>query len=111
MIRPPVKNENSQRFPDRHKNDGLRNTSRTTDDPLIVGSGRSGRSDFSDLDMIGHHINHENPQLLPYPSSSTLHSNGGLCNTSFMTSPSNSSFTEVPNCIAEVCLPRCDRSL
>jgi hypothetical protein len=47
-------------------------------------------------------INHENPQLLPYPSSTALQSNGDLCNASFMTSPSDNSFIEVPNDIAEV---------
>ncbi|KAI0270898.1 hypothetical protein BGY98DRAFT_230991 [Russula aff. rugulosa BPL654] len=48
---------------------------------------------------------HKNPQPLPYPSSTALQSNGYLSNASFMTSPSHSSFTEVPNDIAEVYPP------
>ena len=68
------------------------------DDSLIGGSSSSS-------DTIGPPINHENPQLLPYPSSSTsLHIDEGPCDTSFMTSPSYDSFIEVPNYIAEVCL-------
>jgi ankyrin repeat protein len=39
-------------------------------------------------------INHENPQLLPYPSSTTIQSNGDIYNMSFMTSPSETSLFE-----------------
>ena len=62
------------------------------DDSLIGGSS---------LDTIEPPIDHENPQLLPYPSS----------NDSFVTSPSYGSFVEVPDQIVEVCLPGHDRSL
>ena len=47
----------------------------------------------SSLDTI-RSINHGNPQLLPYPSSTTLHSNGDICNMSYMTSPSDTSLIE-----------------
>jgi hypothetical protein len=83
-IRPSIKNENEnpQRSPYRHptlqRNDGLRNTS-----------------------TIGPPINRENPQLRPYSSSTTLQSNGDICNASFMTSPSETSLIEVPNDIAD----------
>ena len=111
-IVPPIKDENPQRSPYRHptpqRNDGLYNAaSRTTvlgDDSLIGGSSSS-------LDTIGPPIDHENPQLRPYPSSTTIQSNGGLCGASFMTSPSYDSFIEVPDYIAEVCLPRNGRPL
>ena len=63
------------------------------------------------LDGTGPPINHKNPQPLPYPSSTALQSNGYLSNASFMTSPSYSSFTEVPNDIAEVYPPGHDHLL
>ena len=40
---------------------------------------------------IGPPINHESPQLVPYPSSTALQSNGSIYNASFMTSPSDTS--------------------
>jgi hypothetical protein len=61
--------------------------------------------------QCGPPINHKNPQPLPYPSSTALQSNGYLSNASFMTSPSYSSFTEVPNDIAEVYPPGHDHLL
>jgi hypothetical protein len=106
-ITPPIKNEGPQRSPYRHpalqRNDGSGNASITTilgDDSLIGGSSSS-------LDTIRRRpsINLENPQLLPYPSSTDLQSNGSIYNASFMTSPSDDSFFEVPDYIAEVCLP------
>ena len=110
---PPIKNESPQRSPYRHltlqrdESDGSGNASPTIllgDDSLIGGSSTS-------LDTIMPPNNHENPQLLPYPSSTTLHSNGSIYNASFMTSPSYDTFFEVPNYVAEVCLPGHDRSL
>ncbi len=70
----------------------------TRDDPLFGGSSSS-------LDTIRPPINHKNPQLSPYASSSSLQSNGDTCNASFTTSPSDDSLSdsEVPNDIAEVC--------
>ena len=56
-------------------------------------------------------INHESPQIRPYPSFTTLQSNGSVRNASFMTSPSDDSFIEVRNYIMEVCLPEHNRSL
>ena len=53
-------------------------------------------------------IDHENPQLRPYPSFTTLQSNGCVYNASFMTSPSYDSLIEVRSYIAEVCLPEHD---
>ena len=47
--------------------------------------------------MIGPPINREIPQLLPYPSSTTLQSNGDTYSVSFMTSPSVDSLMEIPN--------------
>ena len=112
MIRPPIKNENPQRSSYRHpthqRNDDSCNASCTTflgDDPLIAG----GSSSI--LDTIGPPINHEYPQLRPYSSSTTLQSNGGLCNASFMTTPSYISSIVVQNYVAEVCLPGYYRSL
>ena len=100
---PLIKNENPQLSPYRHltlqRNDDWGFASCTTilgDDSLIGGSSSS-------LDTIRPPINHENPQLLPYPSSTTLQSNGSIYNASFMTSPSDDSFIEVPNYIAEAC--------
>jgi hypothetical protein len=112
-IMPPIKNESPQRSPYRHltlqrdESDGSGNASPTIllgDDSLTGGSSTS-------LDTIRPPNNHENPQLLPYPSSTTLHSNGSIYNASFMTSPSYDTFFEVPNYVAEVCLPGHDRSL
>ena len=69
-------------------------------------------SSSSSLDTIVP-INHENPQLLPYPSSISLPSNGSIYGASFMTSPTYDSLEEVlpVNDIAEVCLPRHECSL
>jgi hypothetical protein len=67
----------------------------------FLGDTHSGGSSSS-LNTIGPSINHENPQLFPYPSSTALQSNGDLCNASFMTSPSYDSFIEVLNDITEV---------
>ena len=99
---PPIKNENPQCSPYRHpteKNDGLVNGSCTTllDDDSLGGSSSS-------LDTIKAPTNHTNHE---YPSSTTLQSNGGRYNESFMTSPSYCSSIEVLNYsyIAEVCLP------
>ena len=110
-IGPPIENENPQRSPFRHptlqRHDSLYDASCTTvldNVSLIEGSSSS-------LDTIGPPIDHENPQLRPYPSSTTLQSNGGLCGASFMTSPSYDSLIEVPDYLAEVCLPGHDRSL
>ena len=116
-IRPRIKNENPQSSPYRdltlqRSNDSCiaSNASRTSflgDDPLIVGSSTT-------LDTIGPPVDQENPQLLPYPSSITLHSNGSRCNASFLTSPSYISSIAVQNHIAEVCLsgpPRISLSL
>ena len=51
-------------------------------------------------------INHKNPQIRPYPSSTALQSNGSVRNASFMTSPSShDSSVEVRNYIVKVCLP------
>jgi hypothetical protein len=88
-IRPSIKNENEnpQRSPYRHP-------TRQRNDGCTTGSSSS-------LDTIEPPINRENPQLLPYPSSNALQSNGDLCNASFMTSPSESSLFEVPNDIAD----------
>lgn len=55
----------------------------------------------SSLDTI-RPINHESPQLLPYPSSTTIQSNGSVYNASFMTSPSYDSLPEVSDGVAEV---------
>ena len=86
-IRTSIRNENSQRSPYQHparqRNDGC-----TTDSS-------------SSLDTIGPPINRENPQLLPYPSSTDLQSNGYICNASFVTTPSESSLFEVPTDIAD----------
>ncbi|KAI0276108.1 hypothetical protein BGY98DRAFT_737942 [Russula aff. rugulosa BPL654] len=96
-----IKNQSPQRSPYRHptlqRNDCSGDASRTTtlgDNSHIGGSS-------SNLDTIRPPINHENPQLLPYPSSTVLQSNGNLCNASFMTSPSYDTFFEFPNYIAE----------
>ena len=88
-ISPPIKNENPHFSTYRHpteRNDGLRNASSTTflGDDLLGGSSSS-------LDTIRAPTNHE------YPSSTTLQSNGGRCNVSFMTSPSYDSSIEVLN--------------
>jgi hypothetical protein len=108
-IGPPIKNEYPQRSPYRHptlKSDtGLHNVSSFFGDDSQIGGSSSS------LDTIGAPIDHGNPQLLPYPSSITLQSNGGVYNASLMTSPSFDSFFEVQNYIAEVCLPGQDRSL
>ena len=108
---PPIKNENSQHSPYQRptlqRSDGLRSASCTTllgDASLIGGSSSS-------LETIRSPINYDNPQLRPYPSSTTLQSNGGRCSLSFMTSPSDDSLIEDPNYIAEVCLPGHDCSL
>ena len=93
-IRPPIKNEYPRRSPYRH--------------PIIQ---KNDRGSSSSLDTIRPHITHENPQLFPYSSSTTLLSNGSIYNASFMTSPSDDSFFEVRNYIAEVCLPGYDRLL
>ena len=91
---PSIKNEseNLQRSPYRpptfQRNDGLYNASCTT-----------GSS--SSLDTIGPPISCENPQLRPYPSFTTLQSNGDLYNASFVTSPSDNSLIEVPNDIVD----------
>jgi hypothetical protein len=53
----------------------------------VLGDSHIGGSSSS-LNTIGPSINHENPQLRPYPSSTALQSNGHLSNASFMTSPS-----------------------
>ena len=93
------------RDPTLQTNDSLRSTlSFLDDDSPIEGSS-------SNLDTIGPPVNHENLQHLPYPSSTTLPSNGGPCNISFMTSPSCDSFIEVTNDIAKVRLPGHDCSL
>ena len=103
---PPIKNENLQRSPYRHptlqrkdSNDGLNNASSTAflddDSESLIGGSSSS------LDTIRPPAKHENRQLLPYSSSSTLQSNGSLCNASFMTSASHNSSIEVPNYIAE----------
>ena len=49
----------------------------------------------SNLRRIGLPINYENLQLLPYPSSTAIQSNGDLGNASFTTSPSYNSLIEV----------------
>ena len=110
-IRPLIKTETTQRSPYRHpthqRNDESYGASSTTflgDGPLIEGSSSS-------LDTIGCSINHENPQLRPYPSSTTLQSNGSIYNASFMTSPSYISSIVVQNYIAEVCRSGHDHSL
>ena len=64
--------------------DGLRNSLYILED---------GSSSSSSLDTIGP-INHENPQLRPYPSSTTLQSNGSVYNASFVTSPSHDSLID-----------------
>ena len=88
---PPISHERSPyRRPTLQRNNGLHNAPSFLDDRL---------------DGTGPPINHKNPQPLPYPSSTALQSNGYLSNASFMTSPSHSSFTEVPNDIAEVYPP------
>ncbi|KAI0270906.1 hypothetical protein BGY98DRAFT_231093 [Russula aff. rugulosa BPL654] len=84
-IRPPVKNENPQRFSYRHST-----------------LQRNDWGSSSSLDTIRPPNTHENPQLLPYPSSTTLQSNGSVSNASFMTSPSHDSFFEVRNYIVEI---------
>jgi len=91
-IRPP------ERSP--YWRDGLHNSA--SNDSHVWGSSSS-------LNTI-RPINHENPQLLPYPSSTTLQSNGSVYNASFMTSPSYGSLvdSEVLNDIAGVCLSRHD---
>jgi hypothetical protein len=60
---------------------GFRNALSFLGDSHIGGSSSS-------LNTIGPSINHENPQLRPYSSSTALQSNGHLSNASFMTSPS-----------------------
>ena len=105
-IIPPIKNESSQSSPYRHstlqRTDGSGNASCTTilGDDSLVGGPSHGSS--SSLDTIKPPINHENPQLFPYPSSTTLQSNGSIYNASFMTSPSCDTFFEVRNYNAEV---------
>ena len=74
--------------------DGLHNS--VANDSHVWGSSSS-------LDTI-RPINYENPQLLPYPSSTALQSNGSVYSASFMTSPSYSSLIEVPGDVVEVCL-------
>jgi len=53
------------------------------------------------MDTIEPPINRENPQLRPYPSFTTLQSNGDVYNASFVTSPSDNSLFEAPNDIAD----------
>ena len=65
----------------------------------FLGDGSHFGGSSSSLDTIVP-INHENLQLLLYPSSTTLQSNGSIYNASFMTSPSYD--IEVLNDIAEV---------
>ncbi len=107
-IGPLIINENPQRSPYRYstlqRNGGLYNASCFLDDSLIGGSSSSS-------DTIRPPIDHENSQLLPYPSSTTLQSNGSVYNASFVTSPSYNSSIEVRSFIAEVCLTGNDRSL
>jgi hypothetical protein len=90
------------------RNFGLRFGPRTESSSLGDDSHIGGSS--SSLDTIVP-INHENPQLCPYPSSITLQSNGSIYNASFMTSPTYDSLIEVLNEVVEVCLLRHDRSL
>ena len=115
----------------RQRNDELRNTS-SGDDLHIDGSSsslhenpqrspyqREGLRDSlsflshiwgssASLDTIRPPIN---PQLLPYPSSTALQSNGSIYDASFMTSPTPDSLIEVLNNIPEVCLPGYDCSV
>ena len=100
----PINNENPQcsqyRHPTLQRNDSLNNAPSTiilgNDSESLIGGSSSS------LDTIKPPVKHENPQLLPYPSSTTLQSNGSLCNLSFMTSASHNSSIEVTNYIAEV---------
>ena len=87
------------------RNDGLRDAS--YGDDLFIGGSSSSLDTIgpqrppyrhpttggpsSNLRRIGLPINHENLQLLPYPSSTAIQSNGDLGNASFMTSPSENS--------------------
>ena len=99
-----IADENPQRSP--YKRDSL-------DDSLSTLSHIWGSS--SSVDTIRPLIrpnNHENPQLHPYPSSTTLYSNGSVYNDSLMTSPSyEDSLIEVLDDIAEVWLPAYEFSL
>ena len=76
------------------RNNGLRSTSSS-----LGNDSRGGSS--SSLDTI----RPIDPQLLQYPSSTTLQSNGSVYNESYMTSPSYDSLVEVPDDIAEVRFP------
>ncbi|KAI0270904.1 hypothetical protein BGY98DRAFT_1100574 [Russula aff. rugulosa BPL654] len=79
------------------RNYGLRNAASSSS----LGDSHIGGSSSS-LDTIRPPINRENSQLLPYPSSITLQSNGSIYNASFMTSPSFDSLIEVSNDIEEI---------
>ena len=93
-IGPPINHENPQRSPYQtlQINDSLRNTfdslrgSSSSLDTIRPGDSTSSS------ETIRPPINHENPQLLPYSSSTTLQSNGSVFNASYMTSPSYDSF-------------------
>ena len=74
---------------------------RDNDLPSSLGDHSHIGSSSSSLDTIVP-INHENPQLLQYPSSTALQSNGSIYGASFMTCPSYNSLIEVPNDIVEV---------
>ena len=98
--------ENLQHSPYRHpilpRNNGLR---RSALYDLHIGGSTSS------LATIRPTTNHENPQLGPYSSSTTIQSNGSVYNTSFMTSPSCDSLMSVRTEIAEVHPPGHDHSL
>ena len=98
---PPIKNENPQRSPYQHltlqRSDSLPIASCTS----LFGDGSLIGGSSSSLETIGAPINHEDPQLLPYPSSTDVQSNGDICNASFMTSLSEGSLFEVPTDIED----------
>jgi hypothetical protein len=81
------------------RNNGLHNASSILGDNSHIGGSSSS------LGTIRSPTNHE------YPSSTALQSNGSIYDASFMTSPSYDTLIQVPNDIAEVCLPGHDRSL
>ncbi|KAI0270911.1 hypothetical protein BGY98DRAFT_1100578 [Russula aff. rugulosa BPL654] len=94
-IGPPINHENPPyRHPTLQRNHYLRSASSLLGDRSYMG----GSSSSLDTIVL---INHENPQLLQYPSSTSLQSNGSMYNASFMTSPSYNSLIEVTNDIAE----------
>ena len=106
-VGPPIKNETPERSPYRFLSSFQSDTGLPNTLPFFGDDSHSVANSSSDTVTIGPLFDHENPQLLPYPSSTTIQSDGSQYNASLMTSPSygSESFFEVRNYITEVCLP------